>query len=94
MGTRFLTATLFEGGRPESLTNVAAVIGPRREAMSAAETRFAELAGRAAWQTDFAYYGMGEAGAEPDYQIGYLAYEGAIFDRLNLDYVEFRMAGG
>lgn len=92
-GRRFLTTTLFEGGGPQSLTIAAAVIGERRDPLTESEAPFPALAGRAAWRADFAHYFYTTAGAEPDYQVSYLAYEGAILDQLDLDYTAFRIAG-
>ena len=90
-GTRFLSTVLFEGGRPDSLSTVAVAVGAAQGGDGAA--RFDGLTGRRAWALDLAYYGVGDADGEPDYQVGYLLYEGAILDRLDLDYGLFRLKG-
>jgi hypothetical protein len=86
-GTSFFAARLFDGTEFDTLSEVSAVIGARRE--PAADAR--ELLGVPSWPVHLAFFTLGtdSAASTPDYEMSLTLYENGVVDQMVIDYGEF-----
>ena len=93
-GDAFLAGNLFDGGGPDALSAVSAIIaGAIAADRDLPAAGAAALAGRRSWRGQIAHYPIAAAAATPAFEEGYRLYAGGIIDELDLNYGTFRLKG-
>lgn len=87
-GSRFFTATLFDGTKLDGLVLLSAVIGEGRPAAAAGDARDPLLAGPS-WPVRLAFFENGEENEEPEYEMSIRIYDNGVVDAMLIDYGDF-----
>lgn len=93
VGDSTFSTPLFDGTRPDGLTEVSAVIGAVPTAEAWLEERPDILAGRAYWPVQLAFFDPDQTDPEPDHEVGFRLYRGGIVDGLVINYGDFVLRG-
>lgn len=84
-GEGFFNALLFDGTEFDELTEVTAVIGPRRDPAGDAEP----LLARPSWPVRLAFHPADSEEATPEYEMSVQLYDNGVIDSMDIDYGDF-----
>jgi hypothetical protein len=92
-GDRHFTALVFDGAHVDSLREVVAFIGRRKEAGKYEGAGRDLLGPLASWAVQLAFYPTGRADGVPEYEVGYLMFANGVVADAILDYGDFALSG-
>ena len=85
-GEAFFNALLFDGTEVSELTEVTAVIGPRRDAGDGLDD---PLLARPSWPVRLAFHPVASSEATPEYEMSVQLYDNGVIDSMDIDYGDF-----
>ena len=85
-GEAFFNALLFDGTEVNELTEVTAVIGPRRDADADLDD---PLLARPSWPVRLAFHPVASDQATPEYEMSVQLYDNGVIDSMDIDYGDF-----